>query len=156
MNRNIICVMVVITAMSMAEQCYAQKDLILETGKYELYHDSIVEGKYVAKSLSATEIVSNYQSLANSYKSPQISFKFSINGKDNEMVSGMDHHFSCLSKDGECITPIIKFGTQLKDNTNPADNTYLPPNTKLCIRVDLGNVFNDFNNQGYYTTFSRD
>ena len=51
---------------------------------------------------------------ANLYKSNQIDFKFSINGKDNEMVSGTDHHFICNSKDGVCATPVIKFGTQLK------------------------------------------
>ena len=144
------------TAMFLSAHCYAQKDLILEAGKYKLYHDSIVQGKYTAKSLSASEIISNYQSTANAYKSSQISFKFSINGKDNEMTSGTDHHYTCVARDGACITPIIKFGTPLKDNTSLPDNTYLAPNSKLTIRVDLGNVFNDFNSRGYYTTFKGD
>ena len=156
MNRNIICGITTITAIVLSARCYAQNDLILKAGKYELYHDSIVQGKYTAKSLSATEIVSDYQSTSNAYKSSRINFKFSINGKDNEMVSGIDHHFTCLSKEGECATPVIIFGTQLKDNNIVADNKYLPPNTKFSIRVDLANVFKDFNNRGYFTTFNGD
>ncbi|MEP6949478.1 MAG: hypothetical protein ABI863_09395 [Ginsengibacter sp.] len=156
MNRIIILAIVTMAGMSSLVKSYAQPGLILEAGKYKLYRDSIVQGKYTAKSLSESELVSDYQSTANAYKSPLINFKFSINGKDNEMAPGMDHHFTCLSKDGECAVPLIKFGTQLIDNTSLPDNTYLAPNTKLRIRVDLGNVFNDFDKQGYYTTVRGD
>ena len=79
-----------------------------------MYADSVVQGKYTAKILSSTELISNYQSQANLFKSNKIDFKFSINGKDNEMASGTDHHFICDAKDGACATPVIKFGTQLK------------------------------------------
>ncbi|MGH2566049.1 MAG: hypothetical protein ACRDE5_16140, partial [Ginsengibacter sp.] len=116
------------------------------------YADSVVQNNYIAKALSNTELTSNYQSPANLFKSADITFKFSINGKDNEMVSGTDHHFTCV--DSICKTPVIKFGTQLKDNINLKDNTYLKPNTKFIVSVDMNDVFNRFNNQGYYTTFS--
>lgn len=56
------------------------------------------------------------------------------------MFSGMDHHFTCISTDGECIMPTIKFGNRLKDNTGLPDNTSLAPNTKLRVGVDLENI----------------
>ncbi|MDQ6764210.1 MAG: hypothetical protein M3015_16505, partial [Bacteroidota bacterium] len=70
----------------------AQKNVIWKNDAFTIYHDSIVQGSFVAKALSSTEITSSYQSPANSFQSAAISFKFSINGKDNEMKSGTDHH----------------------------------------------------------------
>ena len=125
---------------------------LFQNKKFALYADSIVQGNYTARILSATELVSNYQSSANQYKSNQLSFKFSINGKDNEMVSGTDHQFACIPNNGVCATPVIKFGTQLKDIAK--DNTYLAPNTQLKISVDMNDVFAAFDKQGFYTTFN--
>lgn len=81
---------------------------------YTLYADSVVQNKYVAKAISRQEISSGYQSPANEFKTSAISFKFSINGKDNEMVSGTDHHFNVDTKNLSSETPLIVFGHQLK------------------------------------------
>lgn len=128
---------------------------IIRTKVYTVFADSVVQqDRFTATVLSPKAIVSNYKSPANKFKSPLITFKFSINGKDNEMVSGTDHHFTCITNNGYCETPIIKFGTQLKDNMPLKDNTYLAPNTRLKIRVDLSEVFDQFERQGYYRTFN--
>ncbi|MEP6465168.1 MAG: carbohydrate-binding protein [Parafilimonas sp.] len=127
---------------------------LLKTNKFTLYADSIVQGKYTAAILSSTQLTSNYQSKTNEFKSNHLTFKFSINGKDNEMPSGTDHQFICDAKDGACVSPVIKFGTQLKNVSNLKDNTYLKPNTKFTISVDMNNVFDAFNKQGYYTLFN--
>src|SRR5438067_11479282 len=80
---------------------------------FAVYRDSIVqENKFTSKAISSTELTSNYKSPANEFLRPAISFKFSINGKDNEMKSGIDHHFNCIAADGSCETPLIKFGQQ--------------------------------------------
>src|ERR1022692_2676083 len=131
--------------------CLAQisKQPLWQNNKFVLYSDRVVQGNYMVKALSDTELVSNYQSSANLFKSADISFKFSINGKDNEMPSGTDHHFTCIGKEGTCVTPVIKFGTQLKDSSNLKDNTYLPPNTSFEVSVDMSNVFDAFKSQGY-------
>jgi hypothetical protein len=50
-----------------------------------MYRDSLVQGKHVARAVSRTELTSNYQSPANEFQVRQVSFKFSLNGKDNEM-----------------------------------------------------------------------
>ncbi|MEP6466533.1 MAG: hypothetical protein ABJB05_09510 [Parafilimonas sp.] len=134
--------------------CIAQtvQKPLYQNNKFILYADSVVQNNYTAKALSDSQVVSNYQSQANLFKSAEITFKFSINGKDNEMISGTDHHFVCL--DSICKTPVIKFGTQLKNNINLKDNTYLKPNTNFTVSVDMNDVFDDFGKHGYYTTFN--
>ncbi len=57
---------------------------------------------------------SDYQSPANLFKSSLVTFKFSINGKDNEMLSGKDHAFNIVAVNGYAETPLISFGEQLK------------------------------------------
>ncbi|MES2847588.1 MAG: glycogen debranching protein [Bacteroidota bacterium] len=132
----------------------AQTDnVIWKTKAYTIYKDSVVQGAYTAKALSSTEIVSNYKSPTNLFQPSKIAFKFSINGKDNEMQPGADHHFNVLN--GIAETPLIKFGEQLKDTTTESKK-YLSPETKLTIRVDMNAVLNDFRSKGYYTTFKGD
>jgi len=147
-----------ITGLLLIQVCTAQitDKPLWQNNKYSLYADRVTEGPYIAKALSDSELVSDYQSAGNQFKSANISFKFSINGKDNEMLSGTDHHFTCIAKQGSCETPVIKFGTQLNDIINLKDNTYLPPNTNFEVSVDMSNVFDAFEKQGYYTTFNGD
>ncbi len=128
-------------------------NVIWKTKAYTIYRDSVVQGAYTAKALSSTEIVSNYKSPTNLFQPSKIAFKFSINGKDNEMQPGVDHHFNVLN--GIAETPVIKFGEQLKDTTTESKK-YLSPETKLTIRVDMNAVLNDFKSKGYYTTFKGD
>src|SRR4051794_28186512 len=83
----------------------AQNKPIYTSKAYTVYPDRVVQGKYTAKAVSATELTSDYRSPANMFKSPVVEFKFSINGKDNEMVPGNNHHYSCLAQSNE--TPAI-------------------------------------------------
>ncbi|WP_347157536.1 MGH1-like glycoside hydrolase domain-containing protein [Pontibacter chitinilyticus] len=123
---------------------------------YAVYPDSVVQGPYIAKVLSPTEMVSNYKSPANEFLSPKLTFKFSINGKDNEMISGKDHQFSCLANGGTCEAPLITFGQQHVDTTAIPANTYLAPNTNLKLQLDMRPVLDAFKKQGYYTAFNGD
>jgi len=124
---------------------------------FTVYADSIVQqNKYKAMAVSSKEINSDYKSPANAFKSPQITFKFSINGKDNEMAPGKDHHFNYLSATGNTETPVIKFGEQFNDSSKVADNIFLPANAKLKIRLDMRAVLAALNKQGYFTTYKGD
>ncbi len=134
--------------------CMAQPNPLWQNKAFAVYSDSVVQSNFVARALSSDEITSTYQSPENQSQSAAISFKFSINGKDNEMKSGTDHHFNCVSTNGECETPIIKFGQQYVDGRNISANTYLAPDTKFVIRVDMRDVLNAFKKDGYYTTFN--
>lgn len=129
-------------------------DAIFTSNDYSVFRDSIKQqNKFTAKALSDNELVSDYQSPANLYQDARISFKFSINGKDNEMTSGTDNYFNC--KDSVIQTPLIKFGQQLNDAL-PAGFLYLKPNTKLTIKLDMRSVLSDLNTKGYYVTFNGD
>src|ERR1700733_8163250 len=110
-------------------QSFSQK-ILFQSKSFAVYADKVTQGKYEAKALSSTELVSDYKSPANEFISPKISFKFSINGKDNEMKSGADHQINCANN-SSCETPLIKFGQQYIDTKEVADNTYLKPQTKF-------------------------
>lgn len=66
-------------------QANAQQPLY-QSKAFSIYPDKTIQGKNEARALSATHLVSNYQSPANKFQSADISFKFAINGRDNEML----------------------------------------------------------------------
>ena len=123
---------------------------------YVLYADSVVQGEHVARVLSPTQITSSYKSPANEFQDPRITFKFAINGRDNEMASGTDHHFTCVASDGTCETPLITFGQQFNDTTAVPEGMYLTPDMEMKVRLDMRPVIQAFEKQGYYTTSTGD
>src|SRR5664279_4482494 len=157
MNRQpttrLICILLQI---SFIRVCVAQAP-VWQSKEFNIYKDSIVQQhQFTARVLSSTELVSNYQSPANAFVSPKISFKFSINGKDNEMPSGRDHHYNDLSSSGFAETPLIVFGKQNIDSSAVPDDAVLAANTKLRIRLDMRGVLAELKEKGYYTTFKGD
>jgi len=133
----------------------AQNNKPIYTSKaYTIYPDRVVQGKYTAKAISSTSLTSDYRSPANMFKSPVIEFKFSINGKDNEMTPGINHHFICLAQANE--TPIIKFGEADKAQKAVSATTFLKPSTQIKIRLDMGPVLKAFKEQGFYTCVNGD
>ncbi len=133
----------------------AQKPL-WTSKEFTVYKDSIVQHEFTAKALSASELVSNYQSPANGYLSPRISFKFSLNGKDNEMPPGKNHQFVVLSNSGYSESPLIVFGKQYNDTSGIPRGYFLAPNTNLKLKLDLRQVLAEIKDKGYYTTFRGD
>ncbi|MGE5519027.1 MAG: MGH1-like glycoside hydrolase domain-containing protein [Candidatus Dadabacteria bacterium] len=127
---------------------------IWKSNTIELYPDRIVQDNtYVARALSRTQMVSDYKSPANNFRTNNIQFKFSINGKDNEMSPGVNHHFLYLSATGSEETPVIKFGSPLQIPSGVKEG-FLPANSKLKIRVDMRDVLSAFKQNGYYTLFN--
>jgi len=135
------------------QACSSKGSAIYNTDLFSWFTDSIVQDQFTAKALSSTEIRSNYQSPANAFVSPRISLKFSINGRDNEMLSGSDHQVVCIPENGKSETPVIIFGKKFTDNRDVPAETYLVPNTSLKIRLDMRYVLDQFKKPGYYTTF---
>ena len=127
---------------------------IYTSDAYTIYPDRVVQGKYTAIAASATDLQSNYQSPANLFKSPVVDFKLSINGKDNEMPSGNDHHFICLGS--ENATPLIRFGQPDANKKIALAGIYLKPSSQFKIRVDMRDVLGAFKTKGYYTCFNGD
>ena len=139
----------------MSGSAMAQNDKTIYNSKaYTVYPDRVVQGKYRANAVSVTELTSDYRSPANMFKSPVVEFKFSINGKDNEMVSGVNHHYVCTDQSNE--TPLIQFGKVNAEAKSAKDGIYLKPSTQFKIRLDMRAVLKEFKDQGYYTCFNGD
>lgn len=126
---------------------------IYKSNTFSISSNLVSQGQYQARILSPTEIQSNYQSQETAFKSPRISFKFSINGLDNEMQPGKNHELVYLSSGTECVSPLIRFGEQMIDKQTVPPNTYLQPNTLLKLRVDMRSVLEEFDKKGFYTNF---
>jgi len=127
---------------------------IYSSKAYTIYPDKVVQGKYTAKAISATELISDYSSPANLFKSPVIEFKFSINGKDNEMPAGINHYYSCTNQ--ENVTPLLSFGDAHAEEKTQPEDIYLKASTQFKIRLDMRPVLKAFKDQGYYTCFNGD
>jgi hypothetical protein len=131
----------------------AQKPMnnIYQSDAYTLSFDKVTQGAFEAVALSSTMLHSNYQSPVNLDISPDLSFKFSINGKDNEMVSGKNHQISIIAVNGKFETPVIRFGQQFKQPASKG--IFLRPDTKFTIRLDMREVMAAFASKGFYTTY---
>ncbi|MES2734291.1 MAG: glycogen debranching protein [Bacteroidota bacterium] len=130
------------------------KPTLYQSSHFSVYSDSVTQGRYTAVAVSDTEITSNYQSPANATFSRLIAFKFCINGKDNEQVSGIDHHLVLYPKEGKAVSPILTFGQVDTARAVEPENNFLEENTQLTLRLDMRQVLDAFEENGYFTTFS--
>lgn len=136
--------------------CKSQEpmDKIYHSDFYSLSKNKVTQGKFEAVALSPTSLSSNYQSPVNLEISPALSFKFSLNGKDNEMVSGKNHQINLISKDGALETPVIRFGHQFTDPAKVPAGVFLKPDTKFTIRLDMTEILAAFKEKGFYTAYN--
>ena len=126
-----------------------QKSALYESEAYSVYPDKIVQGKNETAVISPTQLKSNYKSPASETVSRLVTFKFSINEKDNEAPGGKDHW---LVIGDEHESPVLKFG----ETPGPAPekpDTYLPVNYDYTFRVDMSAVLRQFEEKGYYEAF---
>jgi hypothetical protein len=138
--------------------CFSACNQTSEDGKalfnsksYKVYPDKVIQGKYEARAINKSSITSNYQSPSNATYNKFLEFKFSINGKDNELPFGVNHQFlMSRNAQGKVTTPLITFGSQLKNEQTIPENAFLEPNTELTIQVDLSPVLSAFKEHGFY------
>lgn len=123
--------------------------------EFSVFPDKVQQGKYTGKALSATSMISDYRSPDADKYSPHITFKFSINLRDNEMPSGKDHVVTLMPKNGSATTTVV-FGKQFIEKKEIPEGTNLAPNTRWTIRADLRQVFRDFETIGFYTMANGD
>ena len=129
-------------------------DKIYQSDFYSLSKNKVSQGAFEATALSATSLSSNYQSPVNMEISPALSFKFSLNGKDNEMVSGKNHLINLVSNNDVLETPVIRFGHQFTDHVIVPAHVFLKPDTKFTIRLDMNEILNAFKEEGFYTAYN--
>lgn len=157
MKKNICSLMIVGIILSSCKMMNSattnNPNVIYQSKEFSVYRDSVVQDSFVAKAISRNEIVSNYVSPAEQFKSPEVKFKFSINGADNSAPSGKDNVIICAGGNGNYETPVIKFGDQFIDSTKIQPGQFLQKDVKLTIRVDMRDVLKSFNDKGFYITF---
>ncbi len=131
---------------------------VWQSEAYTVLRDGVTQGPYRATATSATALASNYHSPAREAQNPRIAFKFSLNGKDNELMPGQNHSFVALhgagaAAGGALETPVIFFGQPPADAAPVPDGAALAPSTLVKIRLDLRPVLAAFKKDGFYTTF---
>ena len=117
---------------------------------YAVYPDRVEQGAYMAKASDAQHLSSTYQSPANATYSRRIEFKFSINGKDNELPVGVNHYLVLRPQNGKVEAPVIPFGEADATIPEAPEGDFLEPNTELLLQVDMREVLRQFEEQGYY------
>jgi hypothetical protein len=126
---------------------------VFESKAYSIFNNKVIQGNYSATILSPSEISSNYKSPDADKYSPTVSFKFSINLRDNENVSGKDHLVTLLPENGTVETN-VQFGKQLVSKSSVSEGVNLPKNTRWIVRLDMREVLASFKEKGFYTLFN--
>ena len=126
------------------EGCQKKSDMLYKGNEFSVFTDKVVHGNYESEANSRPNLVSNYVSTASDNYSRLITFKFSINEKDNEMISGEDHW---IMIGDENSSPLIKFGES--DGKVAENNGYkLPVNYLYTFRLDMSEVLEAFDKKG--------
>lgn len=115
--------------------------------------DEVTEGNYYAKALSPTAMKSNYPITENTIQQP-ITYKLSINGKDNEAGFGQNHYLNIPVGINQFYAPTIQFG-----KSDPVPKTIEPPineNLEVHFRVDFRPVMNSWAKTGVFVSASGD
>ncbi len=131
---------------SMATGCTEQKGVLYRSDNFTVYRDRVVQGPYEARVESPAKIISTYRSTASENFSRLITFKFSINEKDNEARPGADHRILIGE---EHSSPVIVFGS-MEGESPDAEGLMLPVNYSYTFRLDFRPVLKAFEEKGYY------
>ena len=92
----------------MSTSCNNNSKTLYQSERYVIYPDRVEQGGYTATAVSDTEMVSDYRSI-NASIDPVIEFKFSINGRDNELPFGVNHQAGIYPDDkGELNGKVAK------------------------------------------------
>lgn len=128
---------------------------IYSSADFTVYTDRVEQGPYKAIAVADNIMVSDYQSPANEFFNPHISFKFSINGRDNEAAPGMDHQVTLFKPDTGVQVVRCVFGVKDAPAASPAnEKAALPANTPVRFEADMRMVLRAFGRDGCYTDYN--
>lgn len=148
-----LCLFMVIFTIQTAIMAQLVDKPIYSSPGYRIYSNRVEQSEYTAKAISGVEMISDYRSPDADKYSPEISFKFSINSRDNEMATGKNHRVTLHPVSGSCVTTVA-FGKQFIQTTPSVEGVNLPANTVWTIRLDMREVFKSFKDKGFYTFYN--
>jgi len=129
--------------------CSQKQAVLYQSEAFSVYTDKVVQDDFLAKVNSPTHLSSNYHSSASKDFSRRITFKFSLNEKDNDLPSGKDRWFIV---DREHVSQVFLFGEEA--GPMPDDpGTKLPVNYEYTFRLDMSPVLSQMKKKGYYEAF---
>lgn len=126
---------------------------LYKSDSYAVYHDRVEQGNFRATAVDATHMVSDYVSL-NARIDPVIQFKFSINGRDNELPFAVNHQANIFPEEDKTVVLDVTFGQKSDLRADIDSDQPLPPNTRVKFRVDFSDVLKAFSEKGYYDDIS--
>jgi hypothetical protein len=129
--------------------CNQNNRPLFRSDAFTVYHDRVEQGSFAAEALSSGHMVSDYVSL-NAEIHPVIEYKFSINGRDDELAFGVNHRAN-IFPDGEDVVVLdMTFGKRSDLRSGKPSSLSLPANTRVKFRVDFREVIDSFREKGYY------
>jgi hypothetical protein len=100
----------------------------------------VEQGEFTALALGSFEMTSDYRSQS-AIIDPVIQFKFSINGRDNELAFGVNHQANIHPVRTEATLLEMTFGQKIRPGSGKdAISDPLPQNTRVRFRVDFNPV----------------
>lgn len=142
------------TQLGMESATSPSERILYQSNAFTIYGDRVSQGLFEAAALSPQAMSSNYQSPINDHHSRAIEFKFSLNGKDNELSIGENHLLVLYPEQGEVLSPVITYGQIYTDTTQVRADDFLEPNVRFRIRLDMRPVLQQFNERGYYEDYA--
>lgn len=129
----------------------SKKGKILYKSKhFTLKDNSIIQGENKSEVITRTHLKSNYKSLENENYSNLISFKFSINEKDNDLPQGVNRHVLITNQK---VSDVYVFGQKQIEKAQ-FEKGILPIDYNFTFKLDMRPVFKQFKEKGYYLSSS--
>lgn len=128
--------------------------VLFRSPSFTVYGDRVVQGKNLAEVTDSNRMVSDYRSPANDFFNPLVSFKLSINGKDNEAPPGNDHRVLLQPVGGDLIIVRVIFGERDSTVAETPATKPLPANTSVRFEADMRKVLKQFSEKGFYTDYA--
>ena len=140
---------ILILSIPALSSCNQKDSIMYKSDKYNVYTDRVKQGEFTARASGPYEMTSDYVSL-NAVIDPVIQFKFSINGRDNELAFGVNHQANILPSEDDATLLEMTFGQRSDLGSHKDASQPLPPNTRVRFRVNFKPVLEAFRAKGFY------
>lgn len=125
------------------------QDVLYRSDTFEVTDTAVREGDYEAVADAPTRLRSNY--LYASALAPRLlTFKFALNGQDNEAPPGQDHALYLMPEDGRLVTPVYTFGEVDPAGPPPSLERPVQGAFDVTFRLDLRPVLAAFEQEGRF------
>jgi hypothetical protein len=126
--------------------CKSDSSVLYDSKSFSIHNNKVIQGQNVAEVVSRTLIKSNYKSTENETYSNLISFKFSINEKDNDLGQGINRTVLITNQNE---SEVYVFGRPQSNKTDESKGI-LKADTEFTFKLDMRAVFQKFKEKGFY------